>query len=116
MKGNNKVEDAAELLLKAKTAVFFTGAGVSRESGIPTFREAQTGLWANYDPQTLATPQGFMNNPTLVWQWYEWRRKMLAAVKPNPGHFAIAKLEALVPQFALLTQNVDGLHRIAGSK
>ena len=107
---------ASQLLTGAQRVVVLTGAGISKESGIPTFREAQTGMWANYDPQTLATPQGFKNNPSLVWQWYEWRRKMLAAVKPNPGHFALAELEAVVAQFVLLTQNVDGLHRLAGSK
>lgn len=112
----DKIVRAAELISSAKKVVVLTGAGISKESGIPTFRDAQTGLWANYDPQTLATPQGFMANPSLVWQWYEWRRKMLATVKPNPGHFAIAKLESMVPQLALLTQNVDGLHRTAGSK
>jgi len=109
------VRKAAELLLKAETAVFFTGAGVSRESGIPTFREAQTGLWANFDPEELATPSAFMRNPTLVWQWYDDRRKKLAEVKPNPGHFAIAELERQLDRVIVLTQNVDGLHKLAGS-
>lgn len=112
---HSNVQKAAELLLKARTVVFFTGAGVSRESGIPTFREAQTGLWANYDPEELATPSAFRRNPTLVWQWYDERRKKLDEVKPNPGHFAIAELEQCLDRVIVLTQNVDGLHKLAGS-
>lgn len=106
---------AAELLTQAERVVFFTGAGVSRESGIPTFREAQTGLWANYDPEELATPSAFQRNPTLVWQWYDERRKKLDNVKPNPGHFAIAGLEGKIPGVTVVTQNVDGLHKRAKS-
>jgi NAD-dependent deacetylase len=109
------LDRAASLLACAKSAVFFTGAGVSKESGIPTFREAQTGLWANYNPEELATPTAFQRNPELVWQWYDSRRKRLDEVKPNPGHFAIAELEKLIPKVVVLTQNVDGLHIVAGS-
>lgn len=112
----SEIERAASLLLSAHSAVFFTGAGVSRESGIPTFREAQSGLWANYNPEELATPSAFKRNPDLVWRWYDSRRKKLAEVRPNAGHFAIAELELLVPKVVVLTQNVDGLHKIAGSK
>lgn len=111
----NAIERAAEYLAKAKTAIFFTGAGVSKESGIPTFREAQTGLWANYNPEELATPSAFKRNPTLVWRWYDERRRKLGDVKPNPGHYAIAQLEQLVRHVIVLTQNVDGLHKVAGS-
>jgi NAD-dependent deacetylase len=114
-KAQINVQKTAELLLKAGTAVFFTGAGISRESGIPTFREAQTGLWANFDPEELATPSAFKRNPTLVWQWYDSRRKKLEEVKPNPGHFAIAELESELDRVIVLTQNVDGLHKLAGS-
>lgn len=111
----DSLEQAAKLLLRGGTAVFFTGAGVSRESGIPTFREAQTGLWAKYDPEELATPSAFKRNPKLVWQWYDERRRKLNEVKPNPGHLAIAALEKKLQRVLVLTQNVDGLHKVAGS-
>jgi NAD-dependent deacetylase len=110
------IERVAKLLGGVKRVVVLTGAGVSRESGIPTFREAQTGLWANYDPQRLATPQGFLADPPLVWRWYDWRRSMLAAVQPNPGHYAIAELQDFVPEVIVVTQNIDGLHTKAGSR
>lgn len=93
-----------------------TGSGISAESGVPTFREAQTGLWARYDPQQLATPEAFMRDPDLVWQWYEWRRKLVGEAEPNPGHYALAELEQKIPNFTLATQNVDGLHRRADSE
>lgn len=109
------VESIARLLLKAHKVIFLTGAGVSRESGIPTFREAQTGLWEKYNPEELATPQAFKRNPDLVWQWYDHRRTKLDEVKPNHGHYAIAKLESIIPKVLVLTQNVDGLHAQAGS-
>lgn len=99
----------------AKHLVILTGAGISAESGIPTFREAQTGLWSRYDLQELATPQAFAANPRLVWEWYEWRRKLIAAAEPNAGHLAIAALQQKVPQCTLVTQNVDGFHQLAGS-
>lgn len=107
---------SARLIKQAAEVAVLTGAGVSKESGIPTFREAQTGLWANYEPEKLATVEGFVNDPNLVWTWYDWRRKMVSNVKPNPGHFALVELEQLVPKFTLITQNVDGLHRLAGSR
>ncbi len=103
-------------LQMAQHVVVLTGAGISAESGIPTFREAQTGLWAQYDPQELATPQAFRQNPHLVWEWYAWRRNLVARAKPNPGHLALAVMEKRVPQFTLITQNVDGLHQRAGSQ
>ncbi len=109
------IQLAVELMLKARNFAVLTGAGVSKESGIPTFRDAQTGLWAKYDPETLASPSGFRKDPRLVWQWYDMRRQKLAEVKPNPAHYAIAELERLVPDLFVLTQNVDGLHRAAGS-
>ena len=103
-------------LAAAKSVTVLTGAGVSAESGVPTFRDAQTGLWAKYRPEELATPTAFRRNPRLVWEWYAWRRKLVAEARPNSGHLALAKLESLFPQFHLITQNVDGLHHLAGSR
>jgi NAD-dependent deacetylase len=105
-----------EKLRQSRNITVLTGAGISEESGIPTFREAQTGLWARYDPQQLATPQAFRRNPRLVWEWYAWRRELVTKAAPNPGHLALASLEQLVPKFTLITQNVDDLHRRAGSQ
>ncbi|HEY9679983.1 MAG TPA: NAD-dependent deacylase [Oculatellaceae cyanobacterium] len=110
------IDDAAELLCAAKRVAVLSGAGISKESGIPTFRDAQTGLWANYDPQQLASPSGFRNNPKLVWQWYDSRRQRLAEVQANPGHFALAELASMFEEFTVITQNVDGLHQKAGSR
>jgi len=95
--------------------VILTGSGTSAESGIPTFRDAQTGLWAKYRPEDLATPEAFARDPQLVWDWYAWRRELVAEAKPNPGHLAIAALADLIGQLTLITQNVDGLHQRAGS-
>ena len=100
----------------AKSVVILTGAGVSAESGVPTFREAQTGLWAKFDPEELATPEAFRRNPRLVWEWYAWRRERVAGAKPNPGHLAIAAMESFFSRFLVITQNVDGLHQRAGSR
>jgi NAD-dependent deacetylase len=105
-----------ERLAAAKSVTAFTGAGVSAESGVPTFRDAQTGLWAKFAPEDLATPRAFRRNPRLVWEWYAWRRKLAADVKPNPAHLALAAMERLFPDFHLITQNVDGLHQRAGSR
>jgi NAD-dependent deacetylase len=96
--------------------VVLTGAGVSAESGVPTFREANTGLWARYRPEDLATPEAFIRNPKMVWDWYTWRKKLVSEVQPNPGHYALAEIEKLVSDFTLVTQNVDGLHQRAGSQ
>lgn len=105
-----------ETLRTARHVAVLTGAGISAESGLATFREAQTGLWAKYDPQELATPQAFQRNPRLVWEWYAWRRELAAQAKPNPGHLALAELERRLPHFTLITQNIDGLHQQAGSQ
>jgi NAD-dependent deacetylase len=105
-----------EHLATARKVTVLTGAGVSAESGVPTFRDAQTGLWAKYRPEDLATPTAFPSNPRLVWEWYEWRRKLVGNAKPNPAHYALAEMEKRVPEFHLVTQNVDGLHRLAGSQ
>lgn len=102
-------------LRQARRVVFFTGAGVSAESGIPTFREAQTGLWARFRPEELASPEAFRENPQRVWDWYAWRRSACLAARPNPAHHAIAALQRQWPDSVLITQNVDGLHRRAGS-
>lgn len=103
-------------LQNAKHVVVSTGAGTSAESGVPTFREAQTGLWARYNPEELATPQAFRRNPQLVWEWYAWRRELVAKAKPNPGHYALAEMGRHVPKLTLITQNVDSLHQEAGSQ
>ena len=110
------LEQAAAWIAESRRPVAFTGAGVSRESGIPTFREATTGFWERYDPYELATVEGFLKNPKLVWEWYAWRRKLIRETEPNPGHAALAGLENLLPGLVLITQNVDNLHRRAGSR
>lgn len=92
-----------------------TGAGISAESGVPTFRSAD-GLWSKFKPEELATMAAFIANPKMVWEWYNWRRELIATVKPNAGHIAIAELSTLLPHFTLVTQNVDGLHALAGSR
>lgn len=102
-------------LRSARHVAVLTGAGISAESGIPTFREAQTGLWARYDPEELASPDAFRRNPRLVWEWYEWRRELVRKATPNAGHIALAQMSLKTPQFTLITQNVDGLHQQAGS-
>jgi len=102
--------------LRAATRIaVLTGAGVSAESGIPTFRDKQTGLWENFDAAALATPDAFERDPTLVWGWYEWRRGLVLSAQPNAGHRAIVAMTDYVPNFTLITQNVDDLHERAGS-
>jgi NAD-dependent deacetylase len=105
----------AETLREARRVTVLTGAGVSAESGLPTFREAQTGLWAKYRPEDLATPEAFGRDPRLVWEWYAWRRELVARAAPNAGHRALAALRSRVPELTLITQNVDGLHQQASS-
>ncbi len=106
-------KEIAEKLLSAKKVVFVTGAGISQESGIPTFR-GKDGLWRNYDAMKLATIDAFYDNPKLVWEWYNERRQNIFSSKPNPGHKAIAELENFL-NVVVLTQNIDGLHQKAGS-
>ena len=103
-------------LRDAQHVVVFTGAGVSAESGVSTFRDALTGLWARFDPMQLATPEAFLADPELVWGWYEWRRQLLLKSQPNPAHHAIIKLAQRVPKLTVITQNVDDLHERAGSR
>lgn len=112
---NSYLDQVTEWLHRAQSVVALTGAGISAESGIPTFRGAG-GLWRKFKPEQLATPAAFAANPDLVWEWYEWRRGLIAAAEPNAGHRALAAFETRVPDFTLVTQNVDGLHDRAGSR
>lgn len=104
-----------ERLNGARRIVVLTGAGISAESGVPTFR-GEGGLWREYRAVDLATPEAFSRNPRLVWEFYNWRREILAPLDPNPGHVALVKMEQSVPHFTLITQNIDGLHDKAGSR
>jgi NAD-dependent deacetylase len=104
-----------KILTDCKSICVLTGAGISAESGEPTFRGAD-GLWKKFKPEELANFDAFMRNPQLVWEWYNYRRQLIEKVTPNLGHYALAKLEESAKEFALVTQNVDGLHRRAGSK
>ena len=107
--------EAIRALAQAQLVVAATGAGMSKESGIATFRDAQEGLWARYNPEELATREGFRANPPRVWGWYNFRRGLISRVAPHAGHRALAELEKLVPQVVVVTQNIDGMHRRAGS-
>jgi NAD-dependent deacetylase len=116
------LQSLREALQRAKDVVVLSGAGISAESGSPTFRGAG-GLWRNHSPERLATPEAFAENPRLVWEWYDWRRQIIRKAEPNPGHRALAELERRktdgfreLPGFTLVTQNVDGLHDRAGSR
>ena len=111
----SEVAQARDWIECARSVAVLTGAGISAESGIPTFR-GPGGLWNNYRPEDLATPQAFARDPKLVWEWYDMRRQRVAAAQPNAGHRALAKLESHAPNFNLITQNVDGLHRAAGNR
>jgi NAD-dependent deacetylase len=115
MSENPDISAVSELLEKANRFVVLTGAGISAESGIPTFR-GEDGLWKNYRAEELATPSAFDRAPKLVWEWYNWRRGLIAPVEPNPGHKVLARWEETFPEFALITQNIDGLHWKSGSK
>lgn len=106
----------ADTLARASRVTVFTGAGVSAESGIATFRDPLTGLWSRFDAQALATPEAFAAQPDLVWGWYEWRRAQVARAEPNAAHHAIAALARRMPALTLITQNVDNLHERAGSQ
>src|SRR5256886_10049765 len=105
-----------ESLRAAKKIVALTGSGISAESGLATFRDAQTGLWSKFKPEELATVEAFKRNPKLIWDWYAWRREQALEAKPNAGHEALAEMEKRAPEFLLVTQNVDGLHARASSK
>jgi NAD-dependent deacetylase len=110
------IEQAAGLLRTCKQLTVLTGAGVSKESGVLTFRDALDGLWAKYDPTQLATAGAFKADPKLVWDFYEYRRDLMRPAQPNPGHHALGELERRLPHTTIITQNVDDLHEQAGSK
>jgi len=109
------VSRLVELIKSSSYIVAFTGAGVSAESGIPTFR-GRDGLWRRYDPTKLATPEAFMEDPKRVWEWYKWRMEVIAKAKPNPAHIVLAKMEEKGLVKTIITQNVDGLHQKAGAR
>jgi len=113
---DSTIRCVSELINPDKSVTILTGAGVSAESGIATFRAPDKGLWAKYKPEDLATPEAFERNPKTVWDWYRWRREQLKPLKPNPGHYALAQLQNHVGQCTLITQNVDRLHQLAGSR
>lgn len=106
---------ACAAVRQCRSLCVLTGAGVSAESGVPTFR-GPGGMWRNRDPMSLATPEAFAADPRTVWEWYQWRRSLIRSCAPNPGHGAIARIEREKEDFLLVTQNVDGLHRLAGSR
>jgi NAD-dependent deacetylase len=112
---SHEFDALAERVRQARAPLVLTGAGMSAESGVPTFREAQTGLWARFSPEDLATPQAFAATPERVMDWYRWRRGLVAAAEPNAGHRALARAQAHRPALGVVTQNVDGLHQQAGS-
>jgi NAD-dependent deacetylase len=112
---DDDITRAGELISRANSVTVLTGAGVSAESGVPTFRDAN-GLWKGASPTELASPEGFARDPRKVWEWYNLRRRALLQVRPNAGHMALADLERRLPEFGLITQNVDRLHQAAGSK
>ena len=109
------IKNLREKLWLAKHVAVLSGAGISAESGVPTFRGAG-GLWKQFRAVDLATPEAFSRDPKLVWEFYNWRRDLIGRLSPNPGHFALAQIEERVPQFTLITQNIDGLHEKAGSR
>ena len=109
------IELVADALLKSKYLIALTGAGISAESGIPTFR-GKNGLWRKFRAEDLATPEAFSRNPKLVWEWYSWRISMILKADPNPAHYALAILEDMGILKAIITQNVDDLHERAGTK
>lgn len=108
------MEQAREWIRSATAVAVLTGAGISAESGVPTFRGVD-GLWKEYKPEELATPEAFARDPKLVWEWYAWRRELISKALPNPGHRALVELEKRTNDYTLVTQNVDGLHERAGS-
>jgi NAD-dependent deacetylase len=111
----DEISKAKSLLRNAARPAVLAGAGLSAESGVPTFR-GEDGLWRNFRPEELASPEAFTRDPKLVWEWYDWRRQVISDLKPNPGHTALADLEKSHSSFWLITQNVDGLSRSAGSR
>ncbi len=115
MSAAHDIAASARLIAGARRCTVLTGAGMSAESGVPTFRDAQTGLWSRFDPAQLASPEGFRADPALVWRWYAWRRALVARAAPNAGQRALARASGRFERLTLVTQNVDGLHDRAGS-
>ncbi len=115
MQSESGMPEVRARLATARAVTVLTGAGISADSGVPTFRGAD-GLWRNFRAEDLATPEAFARDPRLVWEWYNWRRELIATKKPNPAHYAVADLERRLERCWLITQNVDGLHRTAGSQ
>jgi NAD-dependent deacetylase len=115
MQSENPILQIAQRLKSASRVTVLTGAGISAASGVPTFR-GKEGLWRSYSPQELATPEAFQKDPKLVWEWYNWRRELISKCQPNPAHHIIALWSKRYPGFALITQNVDGLHEKAGTE
>jgi NAD-dependent deacetylase len=114
MSSPDPISTVTTWIQESQRLVVLTGAGISAESGVPTFR-GSGGLWRSFRAEDLATPEAFARDPRLVWEWYDWRRGKVAQTQPNPGHLALAKLERIKSDFSLITQNVDGLHDLAGS-
>jgi len=112
---DEKIRIIKDKLASAERVAVLTGAGVSAESGVPTFR-GKDGVWKKYRATDLATPEAFAADPRLVWEFYNWRRELLAPLRPNAAHFALADMERRIPRFTLITQNIDGLHEAAGSR
>jgi NAD-dependent deacetylase len=111
----DKISQIKDRIASAQSITVLTGAGISADSGIPTFR-GEDGLWKNFKAEDLATPEAFARNPRLVWEWYDWRRSLIASKTPNAGHYALVKMEKHCHDFTLITQNVDGFHALAGSQ
>lgn len=116
MISNPTIEQLIPLFSKQNKIAVLTGAGISAESGVPTFRDKQTGLWSKFNPQELADFTSFLKDPKLVWEWYDFRKKTIHEIEPNAGHQALVELENLFSNFSLITQNIDNLHQRAGSK
>lgn len=115
MQSASGLREVRARLATARAVTVLTGAGISADSGVPTFRGTD-GLWRNFRAEDLATPEAFARDPRLVWEWYNWRRELITTKSPNPAHYALADLERRLEGFWLITQNVDGLHRAAGSQ
>ncbi|MBM3296110.1 MAG: NAD-dependent deacylase [Candidatus Aminicenantes bacterium] len=111
----NKIDELADVLGSTSRVAVLTGAGISAESGIPTFRGSQ-GLWRQFRAEELATPEAFERDPKLVWEWYDWRRKLIGEAEPNAGHRTLSAWQRRFPSLSLITQNIDGLHELAGSR
>lgn len=112
--GASGLELAGDWVTRAASVAVLTGAGISAESGVPTFR-GEAGLWRLFRPEQLATPEAFAADPRLVWEWYDWLRQRMAKARPNAAHYALVEMESRIAHFTLITQNIDGLHDRAGS-